>query len=101
MIKTEIKKEAGREHLWVSVKQHKPCSTFAAVIATLCNILQREVSRELDAGLNSATIDYHSIRLRLGFTACRRGAVREEEDECIPNTYNPAVIAEMLPRQKW
>ena len=30
----------------------------------------REVSGELDASLNIATIDYHSIRLRLGFTAC-------------------------------
>lgn len=61
----------------------------------------REVSRELDAGLNSATIDYHSIRLRLGFTACRRGAAGEEKEECIPNTHKPAPIAEMHPRQKW
>lgn len=61
----------------------------------------REVSRELDASLNSATIDYHSIRLRLGSAACGRGAAGEEKEEWILNTHKPVLIAEMLPRQKW
>lgn len=61
----------------------------------------REVSSKLEAGLNSATIDYHSIRLRLGFTACRRGAVGQKKEECVPNTHKTAPIAEMLSRQKW
>lgn len=38
----------------------------------------REVSRELAAGLHSATIDYHSIRLRLGSTASGRDAGEEK-----------------------
>lgn len=41
----------------------------------------REVSRELDAGLNSDTIDYHSISHRLGSTASGRDAAGEEKDE--------------------
>lgn len=41
----------------------------------------REVSRELDGGLNSATMDYHSIRLRLGSTASGRDAAGEEKEE--------------------
>ena len=41
----------------------------------------REVSRELAAGLNSATIDYHSIRLRLGSTASGGDAAGGETEE--------------------
>lgn len=66
----------------VSFKRHKPSGS---VLFFLRQRLQqrashprgREVSRGLDGGPNSATIDYHSIRLRLGFTACGRGAAGE------------------------
>lgn len=82
--------------------QNRPLGNFAA----LCGALQSSSCRqrgqqELAAGLNSATIDYHSIRFRLGSTASGRNAAGEEKEEWIPNTHKPVLIAEMLPRQKW
>lgn len=46
-------------------------------------------------------MDYHSIKLRLGFTACRRDTVRGGAKEGgIPNTHKQASIVHIPPRQR-
>lgn len=58
----------------------------------------REVDRELEAGLNTAPIDYHSIRFRLGSSACGRDAAGDEKGGVNPKHHQPVLIAEMLPQ---
>ena len=98
----KCKKGSRTASIWVFLNNNSPGAiSLLSVQHYGAHPAGREVSRELDASLNSATIDYHSIRLRLGSAACRRGAAGEEKEEWIPNTHKPVLIAEMLPRQKW
>lgn len=60
----------------------------------------REVSRELAAGLNSATIDYHSIRLRLGSTASGRDAAGGEKRGVNPKHPRAASNRRNAPKAK-
>lgn len=93
------KKKMGVRGTFVRFKQHKPWGRFAAECAKKPE--GREASRELDAGLNTTTMDYHSIKLRLGFTACRRDTVRGGAKEGgIPNTHKQASIVHIPPRQR-